>query len=314
MMIQNDNSRRFLRGTRALVSGLVLAALGLTAFPGAGITVAAKPSAQAAINIGTKNFGEEYLISDMYALLLRKAGFRVNIKNLAQTPLLQSALRRGSIDLYPEYTGTGLGVVLKQTTPVHDAARAYKLVQAGYKKFGLTWLAQSYLNDTNGVGITAATSAKYGIHTISDLARASGNLSFAALPDCKDRADCLVGLQNRYGVHFKTITYLTAQPVMYKGLKSGQFDAVEVFTTDGAIKGLGVVVLRDDKGIFPADHIAPVVRNSILAKYPQIRPTLDRLARYITTKAQKRLNYEVDILGKDPLATARAVLRSKHLI
>lgn len=305
---------------RGVVASLVLGAVALTALPFASPGLAAKPAAKPAalgtINIGTKNFGEEYVISDMYTLLLQKAGFTVNTHDLATTAILQPALLRGSIDLYPEYTGTGYNVVLKHAKISTNAVQTYDAVKAEYeRKFHLTWLAQSPMNDTNDVAVTQATASKYRVHNLSQLARVAGQLSFAGLPDCKARPDCLGGLQNAYGIHFKSITYLGSQPLMYKGLSSGQFDAVEVFTTDGPIQANHLVVLADNKhAVFPADHIAPVVRDSLLSRYPQVRTILNRLPRYLTTKAVKKLNVQVVLNSADPLVTARAFLRSKHLI
>ncbi|GAC1321805.1 MAG: hypothetical protein NVS2B16_01240 [Chloroflexota bacterium] len=307
--------RNVLFTRRGLVAAVMLGTLALSAAPSTGTTLAAGPAAKGTINIGTKNFAEEYVISDMYRLLLQKAGFNVpKTHDLAQTPILQKALLQGSIDLYPEYTGTGLGVVLKQTRSVTNAAQAYAKVKKGYKKFHLTWLAQTPMNDTNGVAVTQATASKYNLHTLSDLAKAAGKLTFAALPDCKDRPDCLGGLKSVYSVNFKSVQFIGSQPVMYKGVKSGLYDAIEVFTTDGPIKALKLVVLKDDRGIFPADHIAPVVRDSTLAKYPEVRTVLNKLAPYITTKAMIKLNVRAVLNSEDPMSVAQSFLQSKHLL
>lgn len=300
---------------RGLIAGAMLVALALSSAPGAGASLAAHPASKGTINIGTKNFAEEYVISDMYRLLLQKAGFNVPATHdLAQTPILQKALTQGSIDLYPEYTGTGLGVVLGRKKAITNAAQAYQQVQQGYRKFHLTWLAQTPMNDTNGVAVMQGTASKYGLHTLSDLAKNAGKLTFAALPDCKDRPDCLGGLKSVYGVNFKSVQFIGSQPVMYKGVKSGLYDAIEVFTTDGPIKAENLVVLKDNKGIFPADHIAPVVRNSTLAKYPEIRTVLNKLAPFITTKAMIKLNVSTVLNSADPMTVARSFLQSKHLL
>ncbi|GAC1397111.1 MAG: hypothetical protein NVSMB52_10790 [Chloroflexota bacterium] len=305
---------------RAAAASLMLGAAALASLPQASTSFAAHPGShpavRATINVGTKNFGEEYLISDMYKLLLQKAGFNVNIHDLATTAILQPALVRGSIDLYPEYTGTGFSVVLKHTRINTNAIQTYAIVKSQYqKKFHLTWLVQSPMNDTNDVAVTQSTATKYHLHTLSDLAKVSSQLSFAGLPECKDRPDCLGGLQNAYGIKFKNVTYLGSQPLMYKGLSSGQFDAIEVFTTDGPIRANHLVVLADNKhAVFPADHIAPVVRDTTLAKYPQIRTILNRLPRYLTTQAIIRLNVQVVLNSADPLVVARQFLRSKHLL
>lgn len=311
----SQSTRRMGRGKRGLMAGAMLGAVALTSAPLASRSLAAQPSARATINVGTKNFGEEYLVSDMYKLLLEKHGFNVGkTHDLATTPVLHKALLRGQIDMYPEYTGTGLTVVLKKPG-TGNAIKAYDIVKTQYqKRFHLTWLLQAPMNDTNSVAVTQATAQKYHLNTLSDLAKVANKLSFAGLPDCKDRPDCLGGLQNTYGIHFKSITYVDSQPIMYKGLNSGTYDAIEVFTTDGPIKALKLKVLKDTKGIFPADHIAPVVRTSILNKYPRIKSILNPLARYLTTQALIKMNVQVVLNSKDPMAVARQFLKSKHLI
>lgn len=302
------------RTTRVIATSIALVALAAAAFPGVQSTHAARPAVKATINIGTKNFAEEYILTDMYQLLLQRAGFAVKIHDLGTTPILQKALRRGDIDLYPEYTGTGLVVVLNKPA-IANAGKAYNVVKAAYaKKFNLTWLQQSPFNDTNGVAVTQATAHKYGLHSLTDLAKVASKLSFAGYPECADRPDCLGGMKDKYGINFKQVIKLGTAPLIYKGLSTGQFDVAEVFTTDGPIRALHLVVLTDPKGIFPADHIAPVVRATILKKYPEIATTLNKLPRYLTTAAMIRLNGLVILQSKNPMAVARQFLKSKHLI
>ena len=307
-------ARRGPRG-RSLCTALILGALAVTTAPSVAPSLAAKPATQATINVGTKNFAEEYVIADIYRLLLQKAGFNVPAyHDLATTPVLQNALRKGQIDLYPEYTGTGLEIVLHHTKAITDPITAYDTVKTGYRKFGLTWLEQAPMNDTNGVGVTQATVTKYHLTTLSDLAKAANKLTFAALAECKDRPDCLGGLQSVYGVHFKSVKYVEAAPVRYTGLKNGTYDAVEVFTTDGPIKALNLKVLTDNKHIFPADHIAPVIRTSILNKYPKVRGVLNKVAPLLTTQTMIQLNVKAVLNGQDPLVVARGFLHQHHLI
>jgi osmoprotectant transport system permease protein len=170
------------------------------------------------------------------------------------------------------------------------------------------------MNDANGVAVTQATSRKYNLHTLSDLAKVANQLTFAAVPACRVRPDCLVGMKNTYGINFKDIKYVDSAPIRYKGIQDGTYDAVQVFTTDGPIKALNLVVLRDDKGIFPAYHVAPVVRSTILQKYPRLALILNRLAPYLTTQAMINLNLQVVVQGKDHMVAARSFLRSKHLL
>jgi osmoprotectant transport system substrate-binding protein len=267
------------------------------------------------VKIGEKNFAEEEIIASMYQQLLNKAGFQASLHQIAETPALQKAMQRGDIDMYPEYTGTGL-IVLNHPGIVTDPTKAYNIVKSSFpKKLGMTWLAQSPMNDTNGVAVTQATANKYHLKTLSDLARVAPQLTFADDPACKGRPDCLAGMTQAYGIHFKSVTDISSTPLRYQGLTSGKFDVVEVFTTDAPIKANNLVVLQDDKGkVFPADHIAPLIRNETLKKYPQIRTILNKLAPYLTTPVMIELNGEVILKSKDPAAVAKSFLKSKKLL
>jgi osmoprotectant transport system substrate-binding protein len=314
----NQKPSRF-ASKRFTITTLLLAASMLISLSFIGPAQAARPAShthvKATINIGTKLFAEEYLMGDMYDLLLTKAGFKVNMHKLGETPILQAAILKGQIDMYPEYTGTGLQT-LGITKIVTNAIQAYDTVSTKFQqRWHLTWLHQSPMNDTNGVGVTAATSAKYHLRTLSDLAKVAPQLSFMAMSACKGRPDCLGGFKRVYGINFKKVTYLDSAPLRYTALKNGQVDAIEIFTTDGPIKANHLVVLADNKhAVFPADHVAPVVRTSILNKYPKIRTVLNKLARYVTTKEMIALNVKAVLNSQDPMVVARNFLKSKHLL
>lgn len=318
-MVTHDQIRRY-RYTKKKIFGVLTALTSLTLALLPGTASHAAPQAapahvRATINVGYKNFAEEQIIGDMYIQLLDKHGFHAVGHQLTETPFLQSALMHGQIDMYPEYTGTGLGV-LGITKAVTDPIVAYDTVKTRYqKRFHLTWLEQAPMNDTNGVGVLRSTAAKYHLHTLSDLAKVASKLTFAEDPACKSRPDCLAGMHASYGIHFKSVTDIGSTPLRYAGLKSGQFDVIEVFTTDAPIKVDNVVVLQDDKGkVFPADHIAPIVRDSILSKYPKIRSILNPLAPFLTTKALIHLNGLVILQNKDPMTVAKNFLKAKHLL
>lgn len=313
--------KRFPPTRRRVTAGILLVVAALAATLFTATSQAAQPrsnptSSKPTINIGEKNFAEEEIIGDMYSLLLQKHGFGTKIHVLGSEPaLLTNAIRRGDLDIYPEYTGTGLQVLgIKRI--ITNATTAYNTVKNQYAhRYQITWLQQTAFNDTNGVAVTAATAKKYKLHTLSDLAKAAKNLTFAALTGCKGRPDCLGGFQSAYGIHFKTVNFLDAAPLRYNALKNGQADAIEVFTTDGPIRANHLVVLVDNKhAVFPADHIAPLVRNSVLRKNPEIRKFLDPLARYLTTDAMTKLNGQVILQSQDAMNVARTFLKSKHMM
>ena len=195
----------------------------------------AKPEEKTII-IGSKNFTEQYILGEMYALLLEDAGFQVERKfGLEGTPVAQVAITSGEIDLYPEYTGTGLLVVLK--LPVNsDRDAVYQSVLAGYKEqFNLTWLDPAPMNNTQALAMQKDVAAQYGIATISDMVAHAGELVMVGPAEFDQREDGLPGIMKVYG-DFQLKGYLPVEKgLRYKGLVEGQADVVVAFGTDGEI-------------------------------------------------------------------------------
>src|SRR4051812_21395905 len=132
------------------------------------------------LRIGSKNFTEQLVVAELFAQGLERAGAQVERRvNLGGTAIAQQALLGGEIDLYPEYTGTGLGVVLKQP-PEGTAAEVLAKVRAGYAPLGLTWLDPSGIDNGNALLVLPRTAQRYGLATLSDLARAAPQLTLAA--------------------------------------------------------------------------------------------------------------------------------------
>jgi osmoprotectant transport system substrate-binding protein len=269
------------------------------------------------LTIGSKDFTEEFIVAEMYAQMLEYAGFKVNRKlNLGGTPIAQAAIVKGDIDLYPEYTSTGLLTVLNQPA-MTDPNQIFQAVKTGYEQqFKLTWLTPSPFNDTQALAMTKAGSTKYGIMTYTDLASKANQLILGGPAEFISRADGLPGLQKAYtGFQFKDVKQLGTGSLRYQALLSGQIDVVVAFSTDGQIAGDSLQLLTDDKNFYPVYNIAPVVRMDTLAKYPQIAPVLNALAPYLTTDIVSGLNWQVDGPDKkEPAAVAKAFLTSKGLL
>jgi osmoprotectant transport system substrate-binding protein len=269
------------------------------------------------ITIGSKDFTEEFIVAEIYAQVLENAGFKVNRKlNLGGTPVAQAAIVKGDIDLYPEYTSTGLLTVLK-AQPIQDPTQIYQAVKSGYEKqFNLTWLTPSPFNDTQALAMTQAGSDKYGIKTYSDLSQKSSQLVLGGPAEFLSREDGLPALQKAYGgFQFKDTKQLGTGSLRYQALLGGQIDVVVAFSTDGEINGDKLALLQDDKNFYPVYNVAPVVRMDTLAKYPQIATVLDKLAPYLTTPIMSGLNWEVDGPDKkEPAAVAKAFLQQNGLL
>jgi len=263
-----------------------------------------------AIVIGSKNFTEEFIIAEIYAQTLEGAGLRVVRKfDLGSTQIAMAALRRGDIDLYPEYTGTALIDVL-HLPPMRDADALYRRVREDFeKRYALRWLQPSPMNDSQGLATTQAISKQYNLATLSQLSRLAPQLRLGAIPEFLSRADALPGLQKFYGgFQFKDVkTYDIG--LKYRALLHGDADVVTAFTTDGAIAANNLVVLKDDKHFWPEYHIAPVVRVDALRRSPGIAPALNRIAPAIDDAAARAMNYAVDIKKEDSADVAAAFLK-----
>src|SRR5919199_1194981 len=157
-------------------------------------------SAGGAIKVGSKDFTEQFILGEMYALVLEDKGVKVERKlNLGGTPVAQAGLQSGQIDLYPEYTGTGLLTVLKQPAK-SDQKQVFDTVSKAYKqKFNLVWLEPAPMNNTQALAMTQEGAKKYGIKTISDLAAKAGKLTLASTAEFQEREDGLPGLKKVYG-------------------------------------------------------------------------------------------------------------------
>ncbi|PKO04221.1 MAG: quaternary ammonium transporter [Chloroflexi bacterium HGW-Chloroflexi-3] len=267
--------------------------------------------------VGSKDFTEQFIVAEMYAQLLENEGFTVQRKlNLGGTPIAHEALMNGDIDLYPEYTSTGLLTMLK-LDPIQDAQEIYTTVKNGYEQqYDLTWLTPSPFNDTQALAMTKEVAAQYGIQTYSDLSQKASELVLGGPAEFLEREDGLKGLQQAYGgFEFKEVKQLGTGSLRYQALLEGQVDVVVAFGTDGAIKGNDLLLLVDDLVFYPIYNVAPVIRQDTLEKYPQIQKILNDFAPLLTDDIMSGLNWQVDgPEGKEPADVARAFLLEKGLV
>lgn len=257
------------------------------------------------IRVGSKNFSENITIAQVYAGALERANLQVERRmNLGSTQIAQAALERGDIDLYPEYTGTGLIDVL-HLTPMHDAARLFERVRKEYRaRYDLIWLQPSPVNDSQALAVTRAVSKRFRLRTLSECAREAPQLRLAAVPEFVVRADALPGLQRYYGgFNFASVRTFEIG-LQYQALLRGDADVCTAFTTDAQIAAQDLVVLQDDRHFWPPYNVAPVVRAPALAAHPQIAQVLDRIAPLLTDTVVRAFNVAVDIDKRDPRGVA----------
>ena len=244
--------------------------------------------------VGGKLDPEAQLLTKMYTLLLRKAGFTVTEKaKLGTNTIVFSAICSGQIDVYPEFTATGLGKLGDTTS--HNAQQDYQTVKTAYEsKYHLTWLDVAPMNDTYGICTTQAVAQKYNLTKMSDLIAVAKNLKVATPPDGQTDPGALTLWKSAagYGLNFKKEDVLD-EAVTFTSVQNGQDDLNVCYTTIGFISADNFVLLQDDKSVTPAYNPAPLIRQDTLAKSPNIATALNPLAPLLTTAAITKLNAAV---------------------
>lgn len=314
--------RRMLRSVMALV-----VALGLMATAVALPTVAQdeKPT----VTIGSKDFTESILLAEIVGVLLEDNGYDVELQtNLGGTAVVHQALVNGEVDIYVEYTGTGLLAILGMELP--EAARdgatpassgdvvgqdqVYDIVKSEYQEqFGIAWLEPWGFNNTYAIAVTRETAEEHDLQTISDLEAVAGDMTLGATQEFLVRPDGLPGLTELYGIDFGGEQGLDPG-LVYAALENGDVDVITATATDGRIPALDLVVLEDDKNFFPPYYAAPVVNADLLEQYPELEEILNQLAGEIDNETMQQLNAQVDEEGKEESEVARNFLEGRGLI
>ncbi len=264
------------------------------------------------VTVGSKNDPDGQLLGTMYALLLQHAGYTVTAKiPLGQTNVLDAAIKSGSIDIYPEFTGTALTVYkLPQT---QNPQQAYQSVASYYEQnFKLTWLDAAYgLNDSYAICTSPQIAQQRNLKSLDDLAPIAGQLTIASQQDGLDAA--VNPVQTAYNLKFKTVKQISEQ-LGFDAVKTGQADLNVCYTTDPAIVTNSFVVLTDSKGVFPIYNPAPVVRDSVLSAHPDIKATLNALEPKLTTDEIVKLIKQVSIDHQPVRQVAQTWLQQQGLL
>jgi osmoprotectant transport system substrate-binding protein len=274
-------------------------------------------NASISLKIGSKNFTEQKILGEIYAQGLAAAGYNTTTDlNLGDEQTALKAVKSGQIDAYPEYTGTALLSFFK--TPADelpkDPMEAYNLAKADFEKDGLTAFPPTPFTDSNEVAVTKATADKYGLKNISDLSSVADKLVLYGTPECRQRMDCLLGLEKIYGLKFKKFVPV-APDQRHEVLQSGRADVSIVFTTDPQIKRNGEVLLEDDKGMFPPYNSTLVMKQETAERAGADLPkVLDQLQKPLTDDAMQELDARVDLDKKDPAEVAKEYLSETGLV
>jgi glycine betaine/choline ABC-type transport system substrate-binding protein len=269
-------------------------------------------NASKSITIGSKNFPEQFVLGNIYAEALQAAGYKVKKQlNLGSEQIALKALKSGRVDAYPEYTGTILTSFckVKDTAVPHDPSAAYDQAKACMAKDGIDALPRTPFTDSNGFAVTQQTAQKLGnITKLSQLKPKASTLTISGGPECAQRPDCLLGLEKTYGLKFKKFLSIDLAK-RHEVIKNGQSDVGLVFTTDGQIKADNLVLLQDDKQLFPPYNATLLVRSSVAsAAGPDFAKVIELVDRGLTTPVMQELNSRVDLDKEKPATVAREYL------
>lgn len=265
------------------------------------------------IRVGGKNFTEQYIMAEMFSILIEEnTDLNTTLQtNLASTVLFE-AIKADEVDLYLEYTGTGL--INLGMEPLTDPDEVYEIVKTEYdKQFNIKWMEPYGFNNTYAMMVTRETANKYGLETVSDLAEVAHEMTLGGSYVFTERADGYPGLSKHYDFEFDVVIGLDPS-LMYQALIEGSVDVISGFATDGRIVAFDLVSLIDDKQFFPPYDATVIVRGEVLEKHPELEEILNRLANRIDDNKMAELNAAVDLDKREPADVAREFLEKEGLI
>ena len=252
------------------------------------------------IRVGSKDFTENLVIAEIYALALEDNGYTVERVSNISSSLIHNSIVNDEIDLYPEYTGTGLLSVLGEDMET-DPEKVYKTVKKEYEEqFNLTWLDYASANDSQGLVIRTEVANSLNIKTISDLQAHASELRFASQGEFDECEDGLLGLEKTYGTFNWQSSKVYDNSLKYSVLENDEADVTPAYTTEGQLVSTDkFTLLEDDKQFWPPYNLAPVVRDNILDDNPDIKTILNNISAKLDTETVTELNAKVDVDGQE---------------
>ncbi|MCA1040368.1 ABC transporter permease subunit [Bacillus infantis] len=269
------------------------------------------------IVLGGKRWTEQYILPHILSEYIQdQTDYNVRVQEgLGDTPILTQALRKGDIDMYVDYTGTGLLTIMKESYNPEDSPEdIYNKVKKGYsEEYQLEWMEPLGFQNTYALAVNQETDSEYGAEKISDLSPVSSELRFGGPADFYEREDGFTAFTEAYNLDFSEKRTLDAN-LMYSAVQEGEVDAIPAFTTDGRIVRFGLKVLEDDKQFFPPYYAAPIIRQETLQKYPELEEVINRLGGQISEEEMAEMNARVDLDKENPREVAIDFLKKKNLI
>lgn len=262
-----------------------------------------------AVVVGAFNFSESRVLAAIFSRALRAAGFDAEVLGeVGSREIMEPALEQGQVDLVAEYLGTALTFIDPDAAiTATGLSAAHSELQSRFTTRGIQVLAASPGENRNEIVVTRETRERYDLHTISDLRAVANQLLMGGPPECPSRPLCLGGLEDLYELRFETFVPLDAGgPATVAALRAGDVDVGLLFTTNPAIDLYDLVVLRDDRGLQPAENIVPVIRTEVVDRYgAELVRALENVTAKLTNRALRMLNAraEIDLVPPERVAT-----------
>jgi osmoprotectant transport system substrate-binding protein len=305
---------------RAVLAALLAFAMtALVSCGGGGGSGSGGGESQGQITVGSKNFTEQVILGELYSQTLEANGYDVNEKlDLGNVTVLDRALQSGEIDMYPEYTGTALVTALGYEGEQFDTPEGtYNKTEELYEERdpAATMLEQASFNNTYGIAVRRDVAEQYNLETLADLAEASPNLVFASFSEFQQREDGFPNIEEAYpATNFKEVKVVNDLGLRYQALQQGDADVAVGFTTDGQLRSDDLVVVEDEKNIWPFYHPAPVIRQEILDENPDVPEIINPVTESLDLETMQTLNGRVDLDNEDPAAVAEEYLQENGFL
>jgi osmoprotectant transport system substrate-binding protein len=265
-----------------------------------------RPLKGADLTVTSKAFTEQLILGAIMGIAFQAAGAEVLDRTGIQGAIgSREAVLKGDADALYEYTGTGWITFLGHSDPIADPQEQWRAVRDADRRNGVTWLRPASLNNTYALAMNRANFEKYGTKTLSDVARLAksdpGAVTLCVEGEFANRGDGLPGMQRRYGMDVPARRVTQMDPgIIYTQVAKGACTFGEVYTTDGRIRSMDLVVIEDDKRFFPNYNATPVVNSKVLEKWPKIPAVLAPVTEKLTDSVARELNARVDVDGEDP--------------
>jgi osmoprotectant transport system substrate-binding protein len=273
------------------------------------------------ISVGSKNFTEQYIVSEIIAMLLENNGFDVSRDFGMSTTVVRNALTTGQVDLYAEYTGTAWATFLEQEEPIRDPDLLFQKVAEMDKDSGIEWLFKLDINNTYAMAVPADFADQHNLKNLEDLAdlvnENPGDYTFAIDFEFYERADGFFAMAEHYGMDIpKDARNVKTMEIglSYEAVDQGDVDIAMVFATDGKIKKFDMVVLKDNKNFFPVYSLCPTMHEDAYEMYPEVEKILMPLQDLLDETTMINLNYLVDAQNMEPEEVAEQFLTDNGLI